>query len=350
MTWLITILIIAAASFPFIVGILLSAPTYKGPVSDHFNGKQFLNPKGIKAKGLPDVFKWMRERQRGKWENKRHLKPGPKPLPRYDNGVRITFVNHSTFLIQVDGINILTDPVWSERVSPFAFAGPRRMRPPGIAFSDLPKIDLVLLSHNHYDHLDITTLRRIHDKYNPQFIVPLGVSPYLEKKKITLVREMDWWQKIPFGTGFSIESVPAQHFSGRGTMDRDCTLWCGYCIHGTHGNIYFAGDTGYNPDTFKEIGLRTRPTLSIIPIGAFKPEWFMSPIHCSPDEAVRIHIDLSSPQSIASHFGTFPLADDSCDDPVDGLVAALKREGLSQKQFVVLEEGAARDFDTRPEV
>src|SRR5262249_30506087 len=117
-----------------------------------------------------------------------------------------------------------------------------------------------------------------------------------------------------------------------------------YCIHGRHGNIYFAGDTGYNPETFKEIGQRTKPTLSIIPIGAFKPEWFMSPIHCSPDEAVLIHKDLNSPQSIASHFGTFPLADDSCEDPVTGLNSALKREGIAQTEFVTLEEGLAKDF------
>jgi L-ascorbate metabolism protein UlaG (beta-lactamase superfamily) len=337
----IAILILLAS--PIIVGLLLSAPTYHGPTSDHFDGKKFLNPAGVKAKGLPDVFKWMRERKPGKWE-KKNVKFGAKPLPRYDNGVRITFVNHSTFLIQVDGVNILTDPVWSERVSPFTFAGPQRMRPPGIALDDLPKIDLVLLSHNHYDHLDIATVKHIHDKYNPQFIVPLGVGAYLKSKKIDQVKELDWWQTEAFGTGFTIESVPAQHFSGRGTFDRDGTLWCGYCIHGRHGNIYFAGDTGYNPATFKEIGLRTKPTISIIPIGAFKPEWFMSPIHCSPQEAVQIHKDLKSPQSIASHFGTFPLADDGCDDPIEGLRIALEREGIPQAQFMTLEEGFARDF------
>jgi L-ascorbate metabolism protein UlaG (beta-lactamase superfamily) len=253
-------------------------------------------------------------------------------------------VNHSTFLIQVDGINILTDPVWSERVSPFTFTGPRRMRPPGVKFEELPRIDLVLLSHNHYDHLDVATLKRIHDKYNPQYIVPLGVSAYLRSKKIDLVRELDWWQKVSFGTNFNIEAVPAQHFSGRGTLDRDKTLWCGYAIHGDHGNIYFAGDTGYNPETFKEIGRRTNPTLAIIPIGAFKPEWFMSPIHCSPDEAVEIFKDLGSPQTIASHFGTFPLADDGVDDPIDGLKNALKLNGIPEDKFLVLKEGFAKDF------
>lgn len=341
MIWL-ALLTITLLSLPFVVGALLSAPTYNGPVSDHFNGKQFINPTGVKAKGLLDVLKWMRERKQGKWIRKVGVKIGPRPLPRYDGGVRITFVNHSTFLIQVDGVNIITDPVWSERVSPFTFMGPKRMRPPGLNFDDLPRIDLVLLSHNHYDHLDITTLQKIHDKYNPQYIVPLGVSEYLQRKNITAVRELDWWQTMAFGTGFTIEAVPAQHFSGRGTLDRDRTLWCGYAIHGKHGNVYFAGDTGYNPETFKEIGKRTKPTVAIIPIGAYKPEWFMSPIHCSPDEAVQIFKDLGSPQSIASHFGTFPLADDSCDDPVDRLKDVVKKEGISN--FLVLEEGVAKDF------
>ncbi len=341
MIWIILILILVVCS-PFAVGILLSAPTYKGPVTDHFNGKQFINPTGVKAKGLPDVLKWVRERKRSTWIYKRDVKVGPRPLPRYDGGVRITHVNHSTFLIQVDGVNIITDPVWSERVSPFTFAGPKRMRPPGINFDDLPKIDLVLLSHNHYDHLDITTLKKIHDKYNPKYIVPLGVGGYLNSKNISAVQELDWWQTTAFGTGFTIEAVPAQHFSGRGTLDRDRTLWCGFAIHGAHGNVYFAGDTGYNPKTFKEIGERTKPTLAILPIGAYKPEWFMSPIHCSPDEAVQIFKDLGSPQSIASHFGTFPLADDSCEDPTDRLREVLKKEGIDN--FFILNEGIARDF------
>lgn len=341
MIWIAIILILVVCS-PFVVGILLSAPTYKGPVSNHFNGKKFVNKDGYHAKGFSELIKWVRERKPGKWVYKQDAKIGPRPLPRYDGGVRITFVNHSTFLIQVDGVNIITDPVWSERVSPFTFAGPKRMRPPGIKFEDLPKIDLVLLSHNHYDHLDIDTIRKIHDKSNPKYIVPLGVGAYLRSKNIDALQELDWWQTTSFGKGFTIECVPAQHFSGRGILDRDKTLWCGYCVHGNHGNIYFAGDTGYNPETFKEIGSRTKPTLAIIPIGAFKPEWFMSPIHCSPDEAVQIYKDLGSPASIASHFGTFPLADDSCDDPVNRLREVSKAKGISN--FYILEEGLAKDF------
>jgi L-ascorbate metabolism protein UlaG (beta-lactamase superfamily) len=345
MLWIIlTIILVLALLSPVIIGLTLSAPVYKGPKSDHFDGKKFINPTGIQAKGLGEVFKWMRERKPGKWTEKKDIEYGPKPLPRYDDGIRITFVNHSTFLIQVDGINILTDPVWSERVSPFTFAGPKRMRPPAIRFEDLPKIDLVLLSHNHYDHLDIATVRKLHEQYNPRFIVPLGVAAYLRSNKIELINELDWWQSTPFGNVFTVEAVPAQHFSGRGTFDRDMTLWCGYVIHRQHGNIYFAGDTGYNDSTFKEIGERTKPKLAIIPIGAFKPEWFMSPIHCSPSEAVKIHIDLKVPQSIASHFGTFPLADDGREDPIIELSESLKREGIPAENYLILVEGIAKDF------
>lgn len=343
MIWILIVLIVVAAA-PFIIGLLLSAPRYRGPVSDHFNGKQFINPTGVKAKGLSEVLKWVRERTPGKWVEQRNVPPGPKPLPRYDNGVRITHVNHTTFLIQVDGVNILTDPVWSERVSPFSFVGPKRMRPPGLRLEDLPKIDLVLLSHNHYDHLDIEIVKKIHAHHKPTFIVPLGVGAYLENHGISTIDELDWWTSVSFSNVFNVEAVPAQHFSGRGLLDRDATLWCGFVIHRAHGNIYFAGDTGYNDVTFKEIGKRARPQLSIIPIGAFKPTWFMSPIHCSPEQAVQIHIDLQSGQSIASHFGTFPLADDGQQEPIQLLQESLKLRNIDLSKFIVLQEGIAQDF------
>lgn len=339
----ITVLVVLAVASPFLIGIFLSEPGYKGPASDHFDGKQFINPAGLRAKGLGEVIKWMRERTPGKWSERRDLPYGEKPLPVYDKGVRVTFVNHSTFLLQIDGVNIITDPVWSERVSPFSFAGPRRMRPPGIRFEDLPKIDIVLLSHNHYDHLDINYVKRIHQTFNPQFVVPLGVSGFLRKSGITKVKEFDWWQSELYGT-MKIEAVPAQHFSGRGILDRDATLWCGYVIHRDGGNVYFAGDTGYNDVTFREIGVKCKPALSLIPIGAYKPEWFMSPIHCSPIEAVQIHQDLNTNQSIATHFGTFPLADDSFEDPVTLLHETLKAKGIPVTKFLVLEEGTAKDF------
>lgn len=326
------------------VGMFLSGPRYRGPVTDHFDGKTFFTPGGAKAKGLPDVLKWMIQRKQAEWKPQMDLPVGEKPIDTWSQGVRITFVNHSTFLLQLNGLNVLTDPVWSERTSPFSFAGPKRMRPAGIHFQDLPHVHLVLLSHNHYDHLDIDTVKKIAAKWNPLFVVPLGVGLFLQQHGISNFRELDWWGETSIAEKFVVQSVPAQHFSGRGTLDRDATLWCGYVIKREGGNIYFAADSGYNNKIFKEIGERCSPQLSIIPIGAYKPEWFMSPIHCSPEEAVQIHLDLNSPQSIATHYGTFPLADDGYADPLSDLTTALHARGVTSEKFLALKEGEARVF------
>lgn len=336
--------LIVAATF-LIIGMLISAPTHTGPVSDHFDGKKFINPGNAQAKGLTDVFQWMMQRKQGQWTEKKESAYGAKPESIITNGVKITFVNHSTFLIQIHGINFLTDPVWSVRTSPFDFAGPKRMRQPGIRFEDLPKIDYIILSHNHYDHLDINTLKSIYKVHQPKIITPLGVKLFLDNNQITSATDLDWWQEVSLSDSLSIQSVPAQHFSGRGISDRDATLWCGYVIKNYQGNIYFAGDTGYNEFTFKEIGMRCAPiSVALIPIGAFKPAWFMSPIHCSPAQAVQIHFDVNALQSIATHFGTFPLADDGEDEPTTELIQAMKEAKLAEEKFLVLKEGEGRLF------
>jgi L-ascorbate metabolism protein UlaG (beta-lactamase superfamily) len=345
MLYILYVILILLLTVPLVIlltGLTLSAPRYRGPVSDHFDGKQFVNPRGIKAKGLQDVIKWMRERQRDPWVAQRNNIKCDKPLPRVAQGIRITFINHTTFLIQTEGLNILTDPVYSERASPFSWIGPRRMREPGIAFEDLPQIDVVLLSHNHYDHLDIHTVKKLNQVFSPQFILPLGVGTFLKRSGIHIFHELDWWQEVRINASIAVQSVPAQHFSGRGLRDRDATLWCGYLMRREQGNIYFAGDTGYNNHTFKEIGERCAPVkAALIPIGAYKPKWFMSPIHCSPDEAVQIHEDTQSSLSIASHFGTFPLADDGRDEAVQDLALALSRSNKTLKPFIAPQEGRA---------
>jgi len=335
-----------ALGFIFIgwVGYFISGPKYKGPVSDHFDGRRFINPGSIKAKGFREVLKWMVAREQGEWKEV-PAGHGEKPASHFDNGIRITFVNHSTFLIQVDGVNILTDPVFSERTSPVQWAGPRRMRPPGILLEDLPAIDVLILSHNHWDHLDIAAVKKIHALHHPKIITPLGVKAFLDREGVTGAKDIDWWQEVEINTLLKIQSVPAQHFSGRGTFDRDATLWCGYVIHRRGGNIYFAGDTGYNDQTFKEIGERCAPIqVALLPIGAYKPRWFMSPIHCSPEEAVKIHREVRSKNSIATHFGTFPLADDGQTEPVAELNKALQEAGIDSETFLVLKEGVPREF------
>lgn len=346
--WVAVVILVVLVVVPVgmvIMGIWFSGPRYHGPVGDHFDGKRFINPGSVKAKGMMEVFKWMLERRRGPWHEKHNENYGKHPLGHFKGGVRVTFINHATFLIQVDGVNILTDPVWSKRVSPLRWIGPKRMSPPGIRFGDLPRIHLVLLTHNHYDHLDVETMRMVFTAHHPRIIAPLGLKKFLDRHYIRGCEEIDWWQETP-ADDLVIQSLPAQHFSGRGLLDRDATLWCGYAIKTNEGNIYFAGDTGYNDTTFREIGERSGPfKVSMLPIGAYRPEWFMSPIHVSPEDAVRIHIDVKSQNSIAMHFGTFPLADDGETEPIEDLLHALKRSGISEDAIIVLKPGEVRVFE-----
>jgi len=338
MIWVLAFALLMVVIFNF-VGFSISSPKYSGPRTDHFNGKTFENPGDVKAKGLTDVIKWASNRKRQPWIVEKEPYIGPEPAGQVKAGIKITFVNHSTFLIQANGMNILTDPVWSDRTSPFRFAGPKRMRPPGITFEDLPKIDLVIISHNHYDHLDVSTMRDLIKHHNPGIITPLGVGEFVRKMGTDNVEDLDWWQEQVISDDMNIVCVPAQHFSGRGTFDRDATLWCGYIIQSKSGNIYFAGDSGYG-DFFKLIGRKYgKMKVSMIPIGAYLPQWFMSPIHISPEEAVKVHQDVNSEISIAMHYGTFPLADDGQQQPILDLKDAINRSGLNKDEFVLLDEG-----------
>lgn len=340
--WLYVLLsILLVISLILLIGIFLSAPGYKGPVSDHFNGKKFFNPNGMQAKGFASVVEWMLKSKKGSWVKNYETSVGPVPASSSEELI-ITFVNHSTFLIQWNNLNILTDPVWSERCSPFQFAGPSRMRPPGIHFEELPPIDAVLLSHNHYDHLDLPTVRKLHKLYEPVFVVPLGVGKFLNQHQISNIKEMDWWQATDFG--LQIMATPAQHFSSRGLMDRDKTLWCGYTLSDGDRKVYFAGDSGYGP-FFRDIGKKAGPMdVSLIPIGAYEPKWFMSPIHVSPSQSVQIHKDVASKHSIAMHFGTFPLADEGQGKAEEELIFSLEEAEVPQSEFIIPEEGQPMRF------
>jgi L-ascorbate metabolism protein UlaG (beta-lactamase superfamily) len=314
-----------------------------GQKSDHFDGRKFhnINPR---QHGFPDLLRWMLSRQRGKWPKWRDSEPGPKPPERVPgsaepaDALRVTFVNHTTFLIQMFGMNIVTDPVWTLRASPVQWAGPKRVRAPGIRFEDLPPIDAVLLSHDHYDHMDVATLRRLHGEHDPLYFTGLGNGRRLRKLGIERVSEMDWWDETSLPNGMKLVCVPAQHFSGRTPFDRDTTLWCGFVLlppaeSANSEAIYFAADTGFGPH-FEMIAKRfPNLRLSILPIGAFRPEWFMGEVHCSPRQSVKAHRVLGTRRSVASHFGTFPLADDGENEPAQRLAEALQEEGLTSCDF-----------------
>lgn len=336
MIWVFSILgfyVVAA----FFIAYSVSAPGYKGPKTDNFDGSKFINRPGYQEQGFGELIKWGFNRNLGPWPEltENDVEYGTKPAARINDSTQvITYVNHSTFLIQTNGLNLLLDPVWSNRVSPFSFAGPKRMRPPGIRFEDLPDIDYVLISHNHYDHLDINTIRDLEKAHSPTFIVPLGVDLYLQKNGVEKTIALNWWEGTDLSESVRVDAVEAQHFSSRGMFDRDKTLWAGFVIQSPLGNVYFAGDTGYN-NFFTEIGERYAPIkTAIIPIGAYIPRWFMSPVHVDPAQAVQIHNDVKAELSIGMHFGTFPLADDGKQQPLNDLEIALNGEN-----FIVIEEG-----------
>jgi L-ascorbate metabolism protein UlaG (beta-lactamase superfamily) len=310
----------------------------------NFDGVRFRNlvPR---RNGYLALLRWMLSRQRGPWHEHPDAQPGPPP-PRNSQALRITFVNHSTFLLQLNGVNILTDPMWSQRASPVSWAGPRRFRPPGIRFEDLPPIDIVLLSHDHYDHMDMPTLRRLQERHAPTIYTGLKNAALLARHGIGNIAELDWWQETTACRDLWITAVPAQHFSGRALV-RDRRLWCGFVLQTEGTCIYFAGDTASGPHTAQIAAKVPRIDLAILPIGAYRPEWFMGEVHMSPDEAVAAHLQLGARVSIAGHFGTFDLADDGEDEPVERLREALQRADLGQTEFRIMDFGAGAEIAPR---
>ncbi len=331
--------------------LLGAAATF--PVTDHFDGTRFHNeiadPRG--EADLGDLLRWARHRQPGPWAKVEDAVPGPKPPTRVGPGaLRVTFVGHATMLVQMDGVNLLTDPIWSERASPVGFAGPARVRPPGIRFEDLPPIDVVLVSHNHYDHLDLPTLKRLEARFHPRFVVPLGNAGILAGAGLKATG-LDWWQSVEVAPGVEVFGVPAKHFSNRMPWDRNRALWGGYVVRGPAGAAYFAGDTAFGPH-FAEIRARFgRVRLAMLPIGAFRPEWFMGRVHLSPADAVRAHYVLEAKTSVAIHFGTFRLADDGQLEAPARIQAAVEaaREAGGTLRFWTLGFGEGRDVPPDPD-
>jgi L-ascorbate metabolism protein UlaG (beta-lactamase superfamily) len=322
---------------------VLAVPGHRGSVTDHFDGRRFRNPGPEHGRG--EFWDWFLDRRRGPWPEFEDAPPAPRPPRAVSRGdLRVTFVNHSTVLVQMDGVNVLTDPVWSERVGPWNLVGPRRHRPPGLRFEDLPPIDAVLVSHDHYDHLDLPTLRRLAAR-DPEcpVLAPLGNRVFLAREGIARAEDLDWWEERRLAGGVRVTCVPARHFSGRGLGDRNASLWGGFVLRGSAGSVYFAGDTGDGPHV-EEIARRMGPfRLACLPIGAYRPLWFMSAVHLNPVEAVDVAHRLGARTSLAIHFGTFAQADDGDREPTELLEEALRTKTGREVRFWALRNGESRD-------
>jgi L-ascorbate metabolism protein UlaG (beta-lactamase superfamily) len=273
------------------------------------------------------------------------LRPDVARLKENRTEPTLTWIGHASFLLQLGGVNILTDPHLTERASPVDFAGPKRVVAPGLPFADLPHIDAVVISHNHYDHLDRDTVQRLSTQAggSPRFFVPLGLKAWFEGEDIHDVTELDWWDAANL-KGLKFTLTPVQHWSERMPWDRDKTLWGGWVIEQPAFRFFFAGDTGYSP-IFKDIGKRLGSVdLAAIPIGAYEPRWFMSIMHVNPEEAVKIHQDLHARRSVAMHWGTFILTDEPLDEPPQKLDAARRAAGISADEFFVMKHGETRNL------
>jgi len=301
---------------------------------EHCDGKRFYNPNGRQAPSLLDALRWkLTSRAERSPAFISDVEQSVPPRAVEGSAVRATLVNHSTVLLQQRGCTILTDPIWSERTSPLSWIGPRRRRQPGVSFDHLPPIDAVLISHNHYDHLDLPTLHRLAGRGTSAFVVPARGARLLRSENIGTVHELDWGESLPL-PGFTVHCVPAFHFSSRGIFDRNKTLWSGYVIECQERLVYFAGDTGFG-EHFAQIRENFgAPRLALLPIGAYEPRWFMAPIHMAPEDAIRAHEILAAKTSIAIHHGTFQLADDGIDTPKKRLMARAQPES-----FLILNNG-----------
>ncbi|MFD2175045.1 MBL fold metallo-hydrolase [Rhodobacter lacus] len=318
-------------------------PYHKGPVTDHFDGLRFHSPgQPSPDRSLMDIWRWNRAGTRAQWPKAVAITPAVPPARSL--APRITMVGHASVLLQVAGLNLLTDPVWSRRAGPLGITGPKRTTAPGIAFGDLPQIDAILLSHNHYDHLDLATLRKLHRRDAPHLVMPLGTEATARRAGRGLrLTSADWHETVNLAPGVSVTLTRANHWSSRGLSDRRMALWAGFWINTPVSQIWFAGDTGYGDGAiFRDIRARHgQPDIALIPIGAYAPRWFMAPQHVGPDEAVKIFEDVGAKQAYGIHWGTFQLTDEPREEPRELLARHLSAAGIAPERFIALEPGAS---------
>jgi L-ascorbate metabolism protein UlaG (beta-lactamase superfamily) len=313
-------------------------------VSDHFDGTRFVNPIGTAGQPFSQVPRMLSER-RSRWP--RHVEVvAQTPPPLGDAAAVVTFIGHSTFLIQTPAGNLLTDPMFSDRAGPFGLLGPRRVRQPAVRFDELPPVGTVLLSHNHYDHCDLPTLRKLARRFDPVVVTPLGNARLVRSAGFRRIEELDWWEQATIGA-LTTTLTPAQHFSARTPFDRNRALWAGFVVRFGDRRIYFAGDTAY-AGFFRDVRQRHGPfDLALLPIGAYEPRWFMRAVHMNPAEAVQAHIDLGAPETIGMHFGTFQLTAEGIDDPIRDLEEARRVNGIPASRFRVMDFGESMRVTVR---
>lgn len=327
---------------------------YYDPAKPHHTPTGFRNPDpGVRIGG--DFWRWRRERRAAglpgepeggyaafaeRWSMQADFAFAAAQASQ----PAVWWLGHATVLLRIDGMHVITDPHLGQRASPLPFLGPERKVPAPVRVQQLPKIDAVLISHSHYDHLDAQTVRQL-IRANPGiiFYAPLGLADWLRTHGAHQVEELDWWDRRE-QHAFEVHCVPAQHWSARTPFDRNRTLWCGWLLRAGSFSFYFSGDTGYSP-YLAEISERLgAPSLAALPIGAYEPRWFMRGQHINPEEAVRLHRQLAIRQSLAIHWGTFELADDSLDDPVHALKQSLLEQQVHEKEFWILRQGESRSI------
>lgn len=320
--------------------ILSGCSSTQYPLSDHYDGEKFYNPSGKKPRGFGDLLKWWREDKASwpKWVDIEPPAPLEKPVP--EGEIHITFINHATFLVRTNEWSLLTDPHFTQRASPFSFMGPKRVHRPGIELESIENLHYVFISHNHYDHLDLPTLRKLKKRFlDAKYIVPLGNERLLKSQGIEPAVALDWWQSLSGSDQLKMTLVPAEHWSARGLLDRNENLWGGLILQWKQRTIFFAGDTGYGQQ-FKEIKNRFgKIDLALLPIGAYEPRWFMAGHHMNPEDAVKAHLDIQPELSVGMHFGCFQLTNESRQQPGIDLEKAKLKYKVQDNHFLLPEPG-----------
>jgi L-ascorbate metabolism protein UlaG (beta-lactamase superfamily) len=320
---------------------------YSGPVTNHFDGERFFDPEGVPPGSRKKLLRWLIDRHihstKAAWPTWAPSPYADRPPQRVERDQwRISYIGHASLLIQTAGRNMLLDPIWSKRASPLRFVGPKRVNDPGIAFTDLPPIDAVLVSHAHYDHLDIATLSRLATAHRPRVITPLGNDTIMRKRDRAIAAEAyDWGERVDLGAGIAVTLVPSQHWSARKLSDRNMALWASFVVETPAGRIYFVADSGYGAGRhFRHARERHGPfRLAILPIGAYEPRWFMREQHMNPAEAVQALADCGAELALGHHYGTFQLTDEAIDAPLVALAEALAAANVSPARFRTLRPG-----------